>query len=96
MPLPKKYILPAIAFALATGGAVTINSVAQADTTTQSQNLAATIASKFHLNEGDVEQVLREHHQEMEVFHEQERQAHLDALVDDGKLTQAQIDALIA
>lgn len=60
------------------------------------QNLVTAIAEKFHLNTADVQAVFDEQHAAMQEQHQENVADHLAKAVADGKLTQAQADAITA
>jgi Skp family chaperone for outer membrane proteins len=72
--------------------------IANAANTTGSTNpmssLVDAIASKFNLSKTDVQAVFDEQHTKMQADRETEVKAEVAQLVKDGKLTQAQADAL--
>lgn len=70
--------------------------VANAQTNKPRNNIVEEIASKFHLNSGEVQKVFDENHQEMKAKHEQEQKDQLARLVASGKLTQEQADKVTA
>lgn len=63
-------------------------------------SLASVIAAKFNLNASDVEQVMKDemasHRAAMEAKHASDEASRLAQAVSDGKLTQAQADAITA
>lgn len=59
-------------------------------------SLIKAIASKFNLSESDVQSVFDDQRTQMESQHKQMEQARLSQAVTDGKLTQAQADAITA
>ncbi|HCC83433.1 TPA: hypothetical protein DEP96_01130 [Candidatus Uhrbacteria bacterium] len=59
-------------------------------------NLVTTIADKFHLNKDEVQAVFDEQRQQIHADLEAKMSAHLDQAVTNGKLTQAQADAVTA
>lgn len=59
-------------------------------------NLVSAIATKFNLNPSDVQQVFDDQHTQMEAQHEQLYKDYLAGAVKDGKLSQDQVDKLIA
>jgi hypothetical protein len=94
----KKLVALGIAAAVGTVG-VTGVGVANAVTkngTDPMSSLVDALASKFNLNKTDVQKVFDEQHATMEATHEQEVKDKLAQLVKDGKLTQAQVDKIIA
>ena len=58
--------------------------------------LITAIAQKFNLNPTDVQKVFDEQRTQMQTEHEQKIKERLTKAVAEGKLTQAQVDALIA
>lgn len=58
--------------------------------------LVTAIAQKFNLNAADVQKVFEEQHQAMKAQHQAKAKENLDQAVKDGKLTQAQEDAIVA
>jgi hypothetical protein len=72
--------------------------IANADTSTQtngSSSLVDEIATKFHLNKNDVQQVLDQNRSEHKAQRDTARKAKLDLAVKDGELTQAQEDYIV-
>lgn len=96
----KKRILTAAAVATI-GIAGLSTGAAFATTNTDSPNdpmsgLVSAIASKFNLKAADVQAVFDEQRESMEADREQEVKNKVAALVEDGKLTQTQADAINA
>lgn len=60
------------------------------------QKLVTAIAEKFNLSESDVQAVFDEQRGAMQEKHQENAAAHLAKAVIDGKLTQAQADAIVA
>src|SRR3989338_8135956 len=60
------------------------------------QNLVSAIAEKFNLNELDVQAVFDEQRDAAQEKHQENAGEHLAKAVTDGKLTQAQADAIAA
>jgi hypothetical protein len=98
MRLTKKSIVVsagAAAIALsAIGGAVATH--AAAGTSNSKTSLIDAIAQKFNLKANDVQQVFDQQRAVEHAAHEQKAKTALDQAVKDGKLTQAQEDAVIA
>lgn len=69
---------------------------AATDQTNPHDNLVSAIASKFNLNKTEVQKVFDEQHSAMEEERENEIKDELAQAVKDGKLTQAQSDAITA
>ncbi|HVS79547.1 MAG TPA: hypothetical protein VHF05_01080 [Candidatus Paceibacterota bacterium] len=69
-----------------------------ASTTPESRlaSLAQAIASKFNLNESDVESVIKDHRAEMQAEREERYKSALDKAVQNSKLTQDQEDKILA
>lgn len=107
----KSLAIALTASALTVGGAATLGvtqNSASADTnnTTLSQSssdksdkmtdLINALAKKFNLKKADVQAVFDEQHSKMDAQREVDFKANLSRLVKDGKLTQAQADAITA
>lgn len=58
--------------------------------------LAAAIAHKFNLTQGDVQKVIDEHHAHMDHEHDKRKEERLARAVAEGKLTQEQANAIKA
>ncbi|MBP7760384.1 hypothetical protein KA093_01165 [Candidatus Saccharibacteria bacterium] len=92
----------AIIGAVAAIGAAGVTGVAVANAaTTGNRNdhmssLVDALANKFNLNKSDVKAVFDANREQMQAQHEQEIKDKIAQLVKDGKLTQAQADALNA
>lgn len=67
---------------------------AASDQTNPQDGLVSAIASKFNLDKADVQKVFDEQHAAMDEEREREVKDELALLVKDGKLTQAQSDAI--
>jgi hypothetical protein len=59
-------------------------------------NLVEAVANKFNLNKTEVQQVFDEQKVEMQAEHEQNIKEQIAKLVTDGKISQAQVDAINA
>ncbi len=93
----KKIILPLLALTVAIGaGTVIIKSVSAADSGTQRASIVQKLATKFGLQETDVEAVFDDNRAEMQKEREQAFTDKLNKAVTDGKLTTAQKDAVLA
>jgi hypothetical protein len=91
-------ILPALAlvFGLGIAGAAAVHA---ANTTTGDApmgNLVSAIASKFNLNQADVQQVFDEQHTQMQAHHQQQFVDRISQAITAGKITQEQADKIIA
>ena len=84
----KRLVLPAAALAVV-GGVLTFGAVTQASMLTGQGSLAEKISKRFGIQQSEVEQVMQEHRQEMQQNHDAKQ------LVDQGKITAAQKDALM-
>jgi hypothetical protein len=74
-------------------------SYAATDTTTQTNpmsNLVQAIATKFNLNEADVQTVFDEQREQMQTERKENFTTRVNAAVTDGTLTQAQADAIFS
>lgn len=96
----KKHLAAAVLVTGIASAGLVGASVANAATTTNGANpmssLVDAIAGKFNLNKTDVQAVFDEQHSKMEATREAEVKAEIAQLVKDGKLTQAQADAILA
>ncbi|MBM3206551.1 MAG: hypothetical protein FJZ43_02940 [Candidatus Staskawiczbacteria bacterium] len=97
----KKYLLyisiPAIA--LSTAGIVAVGSVSADSVNKQSSGISSlvnAIAQKFNLNQAEVQQVFDDHKSQMMLHMEEKRGARLNQAVVDGKLTQDQVNKILA
>ncbi len=77
-------------------GAIGISNVVGATTNGSKTSLVESIATKFNLNKDEVQKVFDEHKTQMQAQREAEIKTQLEQLVKDGKLTQAQADAITA
>lgn len=84
-----------IALGLAGASAGAIHA-ASTNTNSPMGNLVNAIASKFNLNPSDVQQVFDQQHAQMEAQHLQNFKDQLSLAVKDGKLTQDQMDKILA
>ncbi len=85
----------ALAAALATTAGIGISYAADTSSTTgPMQNLVSAIASKFNLNEADVQAVFDEQRQAMETRQEEVFADHIAQGVTDGDITQEQANAI--
>ena len=93
----RTLILPAAALVVGAGitGAVAVHAASDISSNSMS-NLAQAIATKFSLNQTEVEQVIKEHHTQMHAQHQQAFKDRLQQAVTDGKLTQEQIGKITA
>lgn len=91
--MKKTYIL---ALAASTVGLLGVAGVVTAASLTKPNSLASEIATKFHLNQNDVQSVINSHQQEVQTDREQNYQARLDETVTDGKITVAQKAQILA
>lgn len=95
----KKIILAAIAVTVLGAGALTARSVsAQSASTDQDpmSSLVEKIANKFGLQESDVQAVFDEQRREHEAQHKAAFETQLSQYVTEGKITEAQKQAIIA
>lgn len=84
------------AAALAGGAAVHAETATSTSSTNPMSGLVSAIANKFHLNEADVQKVVDDQRSQMQQERETELKDEIAQLVKDGKLTQAQVDAINA
>lgn len=96
----KKYLVAAGIIAATGAAGLTGLAVANAATDTSANNpmssLVDAIAKKFNLNTSDVQAVFDEQKSTMDTQREQDNKDQVAQLVTDGKLTQAQADAINA
>lgn len=78
------------------GAGVAHAATSTSTTTDPTSSLVDKIATKFNLNKSDVQQVFDQQKTEMQAQREQHIKDELAQLVKDGKLTQAQADAINA
>lgn len=71
------------------------NYVAAQDAATTTPSIVLRLAEKFNLNKDDVQKVFDEHRQENQKYMQQQLNNRLDQAVKDGKITQAQKDAIL-
>jgi flagellum-specific peptidoglycan hydrolase FlgJ len=96
MKVNKKLIIPVVVLTLAAGsGATALAATDAASTNTNKQDLAQEIANKFHLNSSDVQAVIDQHHSEKQQDRETKYENMLTKAVTDGKLTDAQKQAVL-
>jgi uncharacterized membrane protein YhiD involved in acid resistance len=86
----------AITLGLAAGSAGVAYAASNSQIDNPMNNLVSAIATKFNLNQADVQQVFDEQHAQMESQHQQEYKDRLAQAVTDGKLTQEQADKINA
>lgn len=84
----------AITLGLAAGSAGVAYAASNSQIDNPMNNLVSAIATKFNLNQADVQQVFDEQHAQMEAQHQQEYKDRLAQAVTDGKLTQEQADKI--
>lgn len=100
MTLTKKSVIAAAIVATLGMGAFGASSAFAASNTTEGhnrmQNLVTAIAEKFNLSESDVQAVFDEQRTAMQEQRQENAAEHLAQAVEDGKLTQAQADAITA
>lgn len=95
METSKKIILPALAIAgLLAVGSFSATTV-QAMDNERGLPLIQRIAERFNLEESDVEEVFSQYRVEHQVAMQERFEERLSSLVEEGKLTQEQADALI-
>ncbi|MCC2631884.1 MAG: hypothetical protein K0S20_583 [Patescibacteria group bacterium] len=97
MKNPHKLLLASAASAaILVGGAFTQNALAADSSDNPKNSLIAALATKFNINQSEVEQVFAEHRQEMEAVKTKKVEERLDQAVADGDLTAAQKELIIA
>lgn len=91
-------IIGAVAAISAAGvtGVAVANAASTGNGNDRMSGLVDALASKFNLNKSDVKAVFDANREQMQAQHEQEIKDKIAQLVKDGKLTQAQADALNA
>lgn len=93
--MKKKLLFSALAAALIIGGGALLAKGVAADETTD-QPLAARIAARFGLNQTEVEGFFGQLHEERQAQMRAQQQERLNQAVENGDLTQAQADAIMA
>ncbi|MCA9346196.1 hypothetical protein KC960_01775 [Candidatus Saccharibacteria bacterium] len=97
MKIKNKLLATAIVTGVAVTGGLGLSKVNSAYAMSNGPgNFASDLAQRFNLNQNDVESFLEEKHQEREQQMEQNRTEQLQNLVDSGKLTADQKNALEA
>lgn len=91
----KKIFFPVLALAIITAATATASYVSAQDTTGPN-SLVAAIAAKFNLNQTDVQAVFDEEHSKREAEMKTQMEQKLTQAVTDGKITEAQKQAIIA
>jgi hypothetical protein len=91
--MKKQFMIGAAASALCV---ISLVGVTSATSGTKPASLASELAAKFNLKQADVQAVLDAHKGEKHMYREQKVKEHIAQAVKDGKITQAQADALIA
>lgn len=91
----KKILIPLVALAITTGAGFLYIKTAQAADTNRT-SIVQELATKFGLKEADVESVFTAHRNEMQKNHQQSFTDRLNQAVADGKLTEAQKNAVVA
>ncbi len=86
----------AITLGLAAGSVGVAYAASNNQTNNPMNNLVSAIATKFNLNQADVQQVFDEQHSQMEAQFQQGYKDRLTQAVTDGKLTQEQADKITA
>ncbi|MBI2473276.1 hypothetical protein HYV70_01850 [Candidatus Uhrbacteria bacterium] len=76
--------------------AVGVRTLFAAESTDNPNDLVDTIATTFHLNVEDVQEVFDEHREQIETRRAQRESKMLEEAVSNGKLTQAQADSIVA
>jgi Spy/CpxP family protein refolding chaperone len=98
--MKKQLITAGVAIAVATAGVTGLGMASAATQTGSSNNpmsgLVSAISKKFNLKESDVQAVFDANRTEMEAQREATAKTELATLVKDGKITQAQADAITA
>lgn len=94
MAIKKSLIVTGVIASVGLASLAAIGTVA-ADTN-GNNSLAQAIAKKFNLNQNEVQQVLDEHHSEMEAEHQQKLENRLSQAVKDGKITEEQKTKILA
>ena len=98
--MKKQLAIAGIVAGITTAGITGVGIANAASTTTNSTNpmssLVDAIASKFNLNKSDVQAVFDQQRTQMEANREAEVKKEVAQLVTDGKITQAQADAINA
>jgi hypothetical protein len=69
---------------------------APSESADETNNLVETIATTFHLNAQDVQEVFDEHREQIETRREERETNMLDQAVTNGKLTQEEADSILA
>ncbi len=94
---PSKKLIAALVVALGlAAGAVGANAAMNVNPANPMADIVSAIASKFNLKTEDVQKVFDEHHATMQSEHAARATDRLKQAVTDGKLTQAQADAIAA
>jgi hypothetical protein len=86
----RMFITVAVVSALSVGLVITTNAFAQTATHNSVPSIASEIASKFNLNQSDVQAVFTEHREEMQAKMESNYETYLGNLVKSGKITEEQ------
>jgi len=86
----KMFLIVAIVSALSGGLVVATNAFAQTNTQNSVPSLVQEIASKFDLNQSDVQAVFAQHRQEMHTKMESNYETYLANLVKSGKISEEQ------
>jgi len=96
--MSKKYFLYAIVLSLVLTsiGVAAYASQTQETGFMNGNGIVARIAQKFNLSESDVQSVFSQHNTEMKANFQQKVEDKLTQAVTDGKLTQAQMDLILA
>jgi len=99
-PMNKKLavagITAAVAITTLTGLGIATAATQNTSTNNRMSNLVDAVATKFKLNKAEVQAVFDAEHTKAEAEHEADVKTKLAQLVKDGKLTQAQADAITA
>lgn len=90
--MKKPVLIGSIALGVATLGAV---GIASAATINKPNSLASEIATKFHLNQGDVQNVIDTHKSEAKDYRAQNYQQRLDDAVTNKTISSAQKDLIL-
>lgn len=92
--MKRKVFFPVLALAIIAAGLMTTNMVSAQDAN-GSNSLVAAIASKFNLNQADVQSVFDEQRSKHQAERKAEIETKLTQAVADGKITEAQKQAII-
>lgn len=93
--ITKKILLPVLAVGIMGAGLMSVSQVQAQANTNSFSSLVETLANKFNLDKSQVQSVFDEHKVQMQQEHQQKMENRLTQAVKEGKLTDAQKQAVL-